>query len=325
MYSSPRPQCARMAQRLLCVPVGMNSAASKPSNAANFSCSAFTVGSSPNTSSPRGAAIMAARMAAVGCVTVSLRKSTILVILASSPHTHCASSYQNNSDAWHASLQEVLQHGVAVLGEDALRVELHALHALRKRQAGVPPPHDLAVVRPCGHRQLLGAAGAFDGQRVVAVDRELLRQASKHALLRGRDHAGLAVHQFLCANDLAAQRSTNALMAQANAEDGQLAHEVLNGRNRDTGLGRRAGSGGNHQPVGLALGNAGYSDFIVAEHLHLGAQLAKVLDDVESEAVVVVDHHEFHAAAPSRKRANSRCSKAMDASIRARYAASSTS
>ena len=39
------------------------------------SCSALTVGSSPKTSSPTSAAAMAARMASVGRVTVSLRRS----------------------------------------------------------------------------------------------------------------------------------------------------------------------------------------------------------------------------------------------------------
>src|ERR1700744_6632252 len=76
MYSSPRPQCDRIAHRLLWVPVGTKSAASKPSRPAIFSCSALMLGSSAKTSSPSGAAIMAARIAAVGWVTVSLRRST---------------------------------------------------------------------------------------------------------------------------------------------------------------------------------------------------------------------------------------------------------
>jgi hypothetical protein len=77
MYSSPRWQWLISAARLLCVPVGMNSAASLPSSAATRSCSALTLGSSPNTSSPSGAANIASRIAAVGRVTVSLRRSII--------------------------------------------------------------------------------------------------------------------------------------------------------------------------------------------------------------------------------------------------------
>src|SRR5687767_8150719 len=123
MYSSPRWQWARMPQKLLCVPVGTKRAASKPSISAICACSALTLGSSPNTSSPSGAASMASRIAAVGRVTVSLRRSTrgLLMVL----------------------LQEVLEHGVAVLREDRLGMELHALDAHRLLEAGVAHTHDL--------------------------------------------------------------------------------------------------------------------------------------------------------------------------------------
>src|SRR5262249_29883032 len=57
-------------------PDGANSAASCPNSAATCSCRPFTLGSSPYTSSPTGAAAIAARMPAVGLVTVSLRMST---------------------------------------------------------------------------------------------------------------------------------------------------------------------------------------------------------------------------------------------------------
>jgi hypothetical protein len=60
---------------LVIVPDGMKRAASLPSISAMRSCKAFTVGSSPKTSSPTSAAAMAARIAGVGRVTVSLRRS----------------------------------------------------------------------------------------------------------------------------------------------------------------------------------------------------------------------------------------------------------
>jgi hypothetical protein len=68
------PQWDMSAHKLLCVPEGMKSAASLPNMLAMRACKASTVGSSPNTSSPTGAACMASRMAGVGRVTVSLRK-----------------------------------------------------------------------------------------------------------------------------------------------------------------------------------------------------------------------------------------------------------
>jgi hypothetical protein len=191
-------------------------------------------------------------------------------------------------------LQKVLEHGVAVLGQDAFGVELHAFN----RQRLVAHAHDFAVLRPGRHFQHLGAGGALDGQRVVAVDRELFRQPGKHALLRGGDDAGLAVHQLLRADDVAAKRRANALVAQAHAQDGQLAGKVLDRSHRDAGLGRRAGAGRNDQAIELpalqARFDLGHGDLVVAEHFHLGAQFAKVLDDVVGEAVVVVDHQESH-------------------------------
>src|SRR5208337_1092476 len=57
------------------VPDGRNSAASLPSRVATRSCSALADGSSPYWSSPTGAAAIAERIAAVGRVTVSERRS----------------------------------------------------------------------------------------------------------------------------------------------------------------------------------------------------------------------------------------------------------
>src|SRR5688572_27152261 len=75
MTSSPRWQWLIRAARLDCVPVGNSSAASKPNSAAACSCRRLTVGSSPKTSSPSGASIIARRMPAEGRVTVSERRS----------------------------------------------------------------------------------------------------------------------------------------------------------------------------------------------------------------------------------------------------------
>ena len=61
--------------RLAIVPEATNSPASLPSSSAARSSSALTVGSSPQTSSPTSAAAIARRIAAVGFVTVSERRS----------------------------------------------------------------------------------------------------------------------------------------------------------------------------------------------------------------------------------------------------------
>ena len=43
------------------------------------------------------------------------------------------------------------------------------------RQAGVAYGHDFTIIGPGRHCQFLGAAATLNGQRVVAVDSEVLR------------------------------------------------------------------------------------------------------------------------------------------------------
>src|SRR5215203_2405518 len=73
--SSPRLVLTWTPIWLVIVPEGAYRAASLPSNPATYSSSRFTVGSSPNTSSPTGASSIARRIPSVGRVTVSLRRS----------------------------------------------------------------------------------------------------------------------------------------------------------------------------------------------------------------------------------------------------------
>ena len=109
-----------------------------------------------------------------------------------------------------------------MLGQDAFGVKLHAFNV----QTGVFDTHDFAVIGPGRDLQAGRASGALDRQRVVAVDRELPRQAFKHALLRGADDRGLAVHELLRANDVAAKCRANRLMAQADTQNRQLASRI---------------------------------------------------------------------------------------------------
>src|SRR3990172_1678512 len=76
MISSPRPLvCVSIATRLLMVPEAQKRAASLPRLSAAISSRWGTVGSSPRTSSPTSARYIASRIARVGWVTVSLRRS----------------------------------------------------------------------------------------------------------------------------------------------------------------------------------------------------------------------------------------------------------
>src|SRR3990167_2492606 len=155
-------------------------------------------------------------------------------------------------------LQEVGQHGVAVLAQDGFGVELHALQRGEVRiglRACVAHAHDLAVVGPGGDGQAVRQRGALNGQGVVTDHGELLGQTGVDALLVGGDDAGLAVHLFFRTDDAPAHGGADALVAQADAEDGQLASEALERGHADAGFVGRAGAGGEHQTVGLEGGD----------------------------------------------------------------------
>src|SRR5690349_16885654 len=74
--SAPRGTVSCIAIWLAMEPDGANSAASCPNSVATRFCRSLTLGSSPNTSSPTGAAAIAARMPSVGLVIVSARRTT---------------------------------------------------------------------------------------------------------------------------------------------------------------------------------------------------------------------------------------------------------
>ncbi|MPN07828.1 hypothetical protein SDC9_155100 [bioreactor metagenome] len=100
----------------------------------------------------------------------------------------------------------------------------------------------------------------------------------------------LAVHQRFGMHDAPTEGFANRLVAEADAEQRNLAGEFLDRRQRHAGLRRRAGAGRNDQIVGLEAGDLGQRDGVVAEDFHLLAKFAEIMDEVVGEAVVVVDH-----------------------------------
>ena len=187
------------------------------------------------------------------------------------------------------SAQEVAQYGHTLAGEHRLGVELHALG----RQLAVADGHHRVAV---GGRALeLGRQVGVDHQRVVAPGRERRGQALEDRAPVVLDLGRLAVHR-LAAHHPAAEGLGHRLVAQAHAEhrgaalgeapdrlggDARLAPACTVPGETTTRAGPRASSSSTRRGV-------------VAHHLGLGAQLAQVLDEVEGERVVVVDHEGAH-------------------------------
>ena len=101
-----------------------------------------------------------------------------------------------------------------MLGGDALRMELHAVHG--KRAMG--KPHDHAVMGLRRHRQIVRQARAFDHERMVARGLEWGIDAAKHAFTLVLDLGQLAVDLNWGAHDLAAESLPDRLMAETDTQ-----------------------------------------------------------------------------------------------------------
>jgi len=106
------------------------------------------------------------------------------------------------------------------------------------------------------------------------------------------DLAGLAVHQRLGADDLAAEGPADRLVAEADAEDRQVVGGGLQQVQADAGLVRRAGAGRQEHALRLQAERLGHAHRVVAVDDGLRPQLVQVVDEVVGEAVVVIDHQD---------------------------------
>src|SRR4051812_13589868 len=162
--SPPRGTSSCNAIWLAIVPDGQNSAASCPNGAATSASSAFTVGSSPKTSSPTSASAIAARIAGVGRVTVSERRSTV------------APAPPSGGIAVSRSATEHLRHQEG---------QLETLLGVQPRVAGrLVPVGQIEILDPLRPAQALGdiLTGQFDvdAARVCAQPAVHLEVAEHH-------------------------------------------------------------------------------------------------------------------------------------------------
>jgi len=167
-------------------------------------------------------------------------------------------------------------------------MELHAFDGERP----VAQAHDLAVLGPGGDLEAVRQRVALDGERVVTRAGEWIRQAGKDAAIAVCYLRDLAVHQALGVHDAPAKSFADRLMAEADAEQRNLARERADRRRRNPGLRRRSRPGRDDEIVGRKLGDLGKRNRVVAKHLHVLTEFAEILHEVVSEGIVVVDHQQ---------------------------------
>ena len=181
--------------------------------------------------------------------------------------------------------QEVAEEGETCGGEDGFGVELDAFDG----KLAVAEAHDDAVGGFGGDFEAARQRAAFDDERMIARGFEILREAAKNRFAVVMNFAGLTVHDFFRADDFATERVADGLMAEADAENGNFAGEVLDDGHAQTRFARRAGAGRNNDAFGAHAGDFVECDFVVAADFELLPHLAEVLRQVVGERVVVVE------------------------------------
>src|SRR6185436_5731109 len=122
-----------------------------------------------------------------------------------------------------------------------------------------------------------GQRRPLDRERVVARRGESVRDRREYALAVVSHARDLAMHDARCPDYSTAESLPDRLMAQADAEDRDLAPELRDGAEGNAGFVGRAGTGRDDDARRFKPGRRIQVDFVVAHYLDFRAQLAQIL------------------------------------------------
>ena len=165
-------------------------------------------------------------------------------------------------------------------------MKLHAPNG----QLFVSQPHDFAFSSFSRNFEAVRAGVPLDQQGVIARRCKALGESGKDVGIAVVDRRCLAVHEVVGSHDVASKMLSDGLVPETHTEEGHFAGEFSNHTEGYARLGGRAGARRNEHAVRLQGEGFGRRDLIVAQHALFHAQLTEVLDEVESEGVVVVDY-----------------------------------
>src|SRR4051794_30169528 len=126
--------------------------------------------------------------------------------------------------------------------------------------------------------------------------------------------ASLAMKYLGSANHVSAKCFTNRLVTQTYAKNRKLPGEAANQIDTNSGVSRRAGPRRNHDALRFAPCDLFHSDFVIAMHFHVAAQLTKILREVVGKRIVVVEqqNHDFFLNRPARCATSRAVNRARD-------------
>src|SRR5882762_4765444 len=181
--------------------------------------------------------------------------------------------------------QEILEELLAGFGENGFGVELDAFDFV----AAVAEGHVDAVIGLGGDDEFKRQGFFLDDQGMVARGGEGIRQLAENIFAVVMDLARFAVEELRGADDFAAERSANGLMAEAHTEDRKFSGEALDQLHGNARLLRRARTRRNYDAFRISPDNLFHGDFVVAVHLDVATQLAEILREVVGKGIVVVE------------------------------------
>jgi hypothetical protein len=105
-----------------------------------------------------------------------------------------------------------------MFGEHGFRMKLHTFY----RPGFMAYAHYFASFSPRGYFQGIREAFPLNDKRMIAGGGKRVRQPTKYARTRVKNGRGFTMHDLFRMDDLAAESLTYTLMAEANAQYGNL-------------------------------------------------------------------------------------------------------
>ncbi len=184
-------------------------------------------------------------------------------------------------------VEESLEEFVGTAARDGFRVELHAFN----RHGLVTDTHDVAVGSAGSHFEIRRERRFVDDEAVVTREDVLLADGAEESLAVEVDFFGDAVLDELGLHDLGAEGITDGLVTEANAENRELAGEVLDGFDGDARVFGAARARAHDEAARIQLFDVGDGAFAATEHADFFVgDFGNGLVDIVGKGIVVVDN-----------------------------------
>src|SRR5690606_19900236 len=174
-----------------------------------------------------------------------------------------------------------------------------------RRMVSVLDRHDDPFRRARRHLDLARHVIRFDHERMISTGAQRRRKSVEESAPFVEDLARLAMERRHAAH-LAAERDPDRLMAEADAEDRELAREASDRLDRDARVLRSTRPRRDDEAARSVRSDAVDVDRVVPNDAGARTELADELDEVVGERVVVVDDEDHLRLAPPLVAASAR-------------------